>query len=966
MPLSFVSKKAEAQYNISGYATGLIPAIARLPQCKNNGGVIKNLFNGITGLFSGETGGAIDEGSLNDWMDSTSATSSLSDSEQDHADAATTNLDLKVTSGTIKSVSNPGTAETNRLLQKIDSGQQKLNKTTQKINEDSSCIASVGRLIAKMFLQKLTVSTVKWINSGFDGSPSFLQNPGKFFNDIAKNEILQFGIEIQDSPFGKDWLRNQALAYKTKFSQNAQYSLNKLIQETNPEASADKFQSNFSMGGWDAWTALTQIPANNPIGAKIMFDNEIQKRLDETSQSTAKDTRDAIQAANGFLGDYRCSVDSSMTQTQKTKALEATNSQGDPCIAEGGSWEYVTPGKMIADYATEVTKYQNNSLLNVEDLNDAVAAMLDATLNQFSTNIFEKGFANIGNQGIDGALVFSGATTDPYKTQTEKDYTPSQLTSSWLQANPDFNIRTDLTQALIDEQRTYSDKLALQNKELYSTTDGKDYNLKVCPTGWSGKYPNCKGSEPVIKISTRGISFDATLNPKAVCPTGWSGKYPDCIGPGTGKEISNAYGLIPAIYQLDYCIPGPHPGWENDSRDTLNSISIGQAKTSSNEATGVVNGVVGVGLNFVPYVGPALSSLFGALTGDVSAKDISRSIRGYYTDRFYEFTGFRPQAPYDAYASTDPVHVNMTTSEGVSYVLNSVLNRYVAIMNKTYFSSPDRLPSITKEAANDFDQLPGYNQMIKDNNDKIISMKSIVGTLGDIKDAVDNLNNQLDTNQISNDDYENELKTQIYAFGRLSASMVNGDDIASASDLVEQIIAKKNRIYNNLLKGPYGCEAFLQNLDNVSTSEKNFPSAGSGVKQPTEDWNNYNVNSVARMTYPFPILYDYNNFDKGAPLPDPWGYNKKCTEKDTTGCYKMPAENQYDKYGPGFLSFVHYTAVYPPGPDNIYDGAERLPLDGLIYNYQPDDQSAPSTSAHMPLGNSKDYGGLFEKTIGIY
>ena len=60
--------------------------------------------------------------------------------------------------------------------------------------------------------------------------------------------------------------------------------------------------------------------------------------------------------------------------------------------------------------------------------------------------------------------------------------------------------------------------LPCKNKELMSTTDGKDY-----------------------AIGTDGIS--------------------------------NAYGLIPAIYQLDYCIPGPHPGWEQDSQRTLDAVT---------------------------------------------------------------------------------------------------------------------------------------------------------------------------------------------------------------------------------------------------------------------------------------------------------------------------------------------------------------------------------------------------------
>ena len=79
------------------------------------------------------------------------------------------------------------------------------------------------------------MSTVNWINSGYDGSPSFIQDADKFFSDIAKTEILQFGIEIEGiSPFSKDWMRNNALALKTKFADNARYSLEEMIAQTTP------------------------------------------------------------------------------------------------------------------------------------------------------------------------------------------------------------------------------------------------------------------------------------------------------------------------------------------------------------------------------------------------------------------------------------------------------------------------------------------------------------------------------------------------------------------------------------------------------------------------------------------------------------------------------------------------------------------------------------------------------------
>ena len=111
------------------------------------------------------------------------------------------------------------------------------------------------------------------------------------------------------------------------------------------------------------------------------------------------------------------------------------------------------------------------------------------------------------------------------------------------------------------------------------------------------------------------------------------------------------------------------------------------------------------------------------------------------------------------------------------------------------------MPTIANEAEKEFNQLPGYNQIIKDNKNKMLEIKTTVSILGDIKDEVDKLNTDLETNQKTEEQYEEALKFQINAFGRLSASMVNGDDIAAADDLAKQIIAKKDYYIQKSLKG---------------------------------------------------------------------------------------------------------------------------------------------------------------------
>ena len=106
-----------------------------------------------------------------------------------------------------------------------------------------------------------------------------------------------------------------------------------------------------------------------------------------------------------------------------------------------------------------------------------------------------------------------------------------------------------------------------------------------------------------------------------------------------------------------------------------------------------------------------------------------------------------------------------------------------------------------------------------------------------------------------------------------------------------EIIDNKDYIYKNLLKGPYGCEKDLELR-----------------KQPLAE----RIHNTKRMTYPFPILYDYNNFGLDENLPDPlnmMGSNVNKMKSDFTdnppGIFIGQNGPEYldGSIGPGFLSY---------------------------------------------------------------
>ena len=757
VPLSFLfsAKTAKAQLDItnggisggssnsggsslSAYISGLGPAITQLPLCK------KAIKSGLSDLFGSNTPEYDDSGGYTD-----ESTGIYYDSQGGYygddgvyysqaAQDEETNLDDTSTTASAVSESVP-VKDGDSIKQQKDLNKKTadIKSTSASIEKNDTCLKSIGRLIIKMLLQKITMATVNWINSGFNGGPAFVQNPSKFFGDIATNEILQFKIEIGDPskfPFGKAFMQGVAKNFSKKFADNAQYSLDTMIKATNPKNSAIGFSTDFTKGGWDAWKAMTQNPGNNPMGFKLEASNELNNRLAGLNKTIAQKTTEALQEANGFLGDYRCADPKGLSKEDNDKGVKERTTdptgtgtyQYDVCK----KWEYVTPGKIISEKATTAINYPDNQLLKAQDLNDSLAAIIDALVNHFGQKIIDEGLAGLNafseagsNFQMDYANIDNGSGV-----KTGSTFNSSQIGSSaFLQQNPNFDITKDITQALIDTQRTYIDKLKAQN-------DG------------------------LMRASSSSI---------------------------------NGYdGLIPAIYQLDYCIPGPNPDWENKAKNSLAKFekaalaNANKAKTHDDYiamigqmAAGPFGGIVGLVQDGIDKCGsPGLSA---------QARELNSS--------YNTLTGANLQINADPKACTTP--------EQFISNINSTLSKYTGLVKKN-FEDLSRTLSMTNEARTQFSKINGYRQMIEDNKVKIAYIQSIVTQLENIKSSVAELESGFqngtleltDGNQNEEDQHKFELQQEIDAFANISSNIVTGDDIAVADNLSKQIADKEDYV----------------------------------------------------------------------------------------------------------------------------------------------------------------------------
>ncbi|MBI2631283.1 hypothetical protein HYW73_03685 [Candidatus Nomurabacteria bacterium] len=177
-------------------------------------------------------------------------------------------------------------------------------------NVAKEILRQTAMAVARKALQEATKSTVNWINSGFHGSPLFLENPESFFNDIAKSEVRNlvdiFGYDQLKYPFGKEFALNTINAYKSQLEDNTAYTLSKVM--TDP-VQIRNYQNDFNVGGWNGFLINTQYPQNNPVGFQMVATEELARRVSGTSQNAAEKIKTTIAQGQGFLSPETCPAD---------------------------------------------------------------------------------------------------------------------------------------------------------------------------------------------------------------------------------------------------------------------------------------------------------------------------------------------------------------------------------------------------------------------------------------------------------------------------------------------------------------------------------------------------------------------------------------------------------------------------------------------------------------------------------
>lgn len=390
-----------------------------------------------------------------------------------------------------------------------------------------NCLDKIVRDMAVRTLNKITFSTVEWINSGFDGEAFFLKNPEQYFADIARDEfsIIFDEITIDEGlqPFGRTIVATITDTVRRRLEQNVTNSMWAVLDN----ATYQQWELDFSVGGWAAYTAFVE-PNNNILGSYLTTTQALAQRTEGVYASRAISARAQLDQGLGFLAHTEC-----------VNTLAGNNlphlSPEDPLYMPPGT----PPIRTVQDIPPSQLDYIENELL--EYFEEDQIAIAEQSRRQ---SICTQNRTLTPGSWIANSL--NSATTD-----TNRD----QLISAdeWNE-----NLGLIFDALLLQVFNTGIDRLYDASGNYSSDPNSPNYN-----PAWAG-----------VNDPNFGNNFFQ------------SGGNPSYYGPANISQIiqtqqayqaqlalnANALALlIQRARELDYCIPGPYPNWSSALQSSVNS-----------------------------------------------------------------------------------------------------------------------------------------------------------------------------------------------------------------------------------------------------------------------------------------------------------------------------------------------------------------------------------------------------------
>ena len=267
-------------------------------------------------------------------------------------------------------------------------------------------IQPILRQLIREFLKALTSSIINWINNTpGTGQPSFVQNLSRhlqrvgdaialpFINQVRRVLSPQFAAAIASS-----LMRNYALGSSVGGFLAANQST--LTPALVPGYTPGFLAGDMSQGGIPAWFALTTKNENNPYLLNYAAQDQLRDNLNQAKTNRRQD----LVQSGGFLS--WCGEGST-----SGGGTGGVNPRAQCIDSNGKAVNAKTPGTVIRDYTQQVLGSELAQLINPNDIDQALTAIVGAVINRGINEVF-------GTNGLFGASQPSSIRPVDFTSQT--------------------------------------------------------------------------------------------------------------------------------------------------------------------------------------------------------------------------------------------------------------------------------------------------------------------------------------------------------------------------------------------------------------------------------------------------------------------------------------------------------------------------------------------------------------------
>jgi len=262
--------------------------------------------------------------------------------------------------------------------------------------------------LAKNIVSQMTASIVNWVNSGFKGSPAFVQDLGGFLEKAADQAVGAYLEELGGpfsfvcSPFQLDVRLAVAITFDKVRAGEAASTCSLTGALANIDKFIDQTQNFTDAGGWDNWFSVTANPRTyTPLGSTFAATEEAQSRLVYNKGKALKE----LDFGSGFMASKVCQQTSSYASGSSSASQKCTVS---------------TPGKVIADTLNKQLGAGTDSLIQADEINEIIAAV----------------FGQLASKAITGAAGLLGLSGGTGHTYSGTPFT-QQIAGAGLTQNPE-------------------------------------------------------------------------------------------------------------------------------------------------------------------------------------------------------------------------------------------------------------------------------------------------------------------------------------------------------------------------------------------------------------------------------------------------------------------------------------------------------------------------------------------------